>query len=219
MEGIVIGLLGTIATVIISIATLAYWLGRKFVQIEARFVQVEDRFRGIDERFKQIDNRFAQIESRLDHIEARLSKVESRLDDIEARLNRLERGLFNLADAYVGSQEFFVEFLVHESVLRPAARDLLVNEVKRIMKLALPSNPLTKEEWEKIKLYFEKSERNEITLEEAEEFRRLARKVVREYGHYVEAWKLHLYATMTLAFVRKKYWEERERKKKEKDES
>lgn len=138
MEGIVIGLLGTIATVIISIATLAYWLGRKFAQIETR-------------------------------------------------LDNLGRGLFNLADAYVGYQEFFVEFLIHESVLRPAARDLLVNEVKRIMKLALPSNPLTKEEWEKIKLYFEKSERNEITLEEAEEFRRLARKVVREYGHYVEA--------------------------------
>ncbi|MCD6096112.1 MAG: hypothetical protein J7J99_06065, partial [Thermoprotei archaeon] len=87
MEGIVIGLLGTIATVIVSIATLAYWLGRKF----------------------------AQIETRLDH---------------------LGRGLFNLADAYVGYQEFFVEFLIHESVLRPAARDLLVNEVKRMMKLA-----------------------------------------------------------------------------------
>jgi hypothetical protein len=37
-----------------------------------------------------------------------------------------------------------------------------------------------------------------LTLEEALELRELARKVAWTYGHRVEAWKLHLYATMAL---------------------
>ncbi|MEM2708622.1 MAG: hypothetical protein QW534_03125 [Candidatus Methanomethylicia archaeon] len=43
-------------------------------------------------------------------------------------------------------------------------------------------NPLSRVELKKIEEYIEKSEDNTIILEEAEEFRDLARKFVLEYG-------------------------------------
>ncbi len=176
----VLGFIGTIATIVISIATLAYWLGKKFAEIE-------ERFRLIDERFREIDRRFSELERKLDTKIARL------------------------ADAFTSYQEFFVEFLVHEGVIKRSARDMVVNEAKRLMRLAISVNPLTREEWEKLRIYLEKSERDELTLEEADEFLELARKVVREYGEYPEAWKLHIYATITRALIRKKYLEEQEK--------
>jgi hypothetical protein len=78
------------------------------------------------------------------------------------------------------------------------------------MRLAT-TNPLTKEEWARLKELFEKSERNELTLEEADEFLELARKVALEYGEYPEAWKLHIYATITRALLYKKYYEEKQK--------
>jgi hypothetical protein len=63
------------------------------------------------------------------------------------------------------------------------------------------ANSLTREEWDRLKEFFEKSEKNELTLEEADEFLELARKVALEYGEYPEAWKLHIYATITRALT------------------
>ncbi|WP_243670316.1 hypothetical protein [Vulcanisaeta sp. JCM 16161] len=70
---------------------------------------------------------------------------------------------------------------------------MLRNEARRVMKLAVSGNPLSKEEWDRIKELLDK---DELTLEEALELRELARKVVREYGEYPEAWKLHIYASI-----------------------
>lgn len=70
-------------------------------------------------------------------------------------------------------------------------------------------NPLTREEWVKVKEYLDKSERGELTLEEADEFLELARKVVKEYGEYPEAWKLHIYAIVVRALLIKKYAEKK----------
>jgi len=61
-----------------------------------------------------------------------------------------------------------------------------------------------------------KNERWELTLDEADEFLELARKVVKEYGEYPEAWKLHIYATIVRALTIKKYAEKKEEKRQEK---
>jgi hypothetical protein len=166
-----VGGVGGFATII----GVAYWLGRKFAE-------VENRFEDIDKKFKLIDKRFDELEERLSR--------------------RIER----LADAFTFYQEFFVEYLASEGVIKGGARELLAREARRVVRLAL-ANPLSREEWEKLKEYLDKSERDELTLEEADEFLELARKVVKEYGEYPEAWKLHIYATITRALTAKKYAE------------
>jgi hypothetical protein len=112
--------------------------------------------------------------------------------------------------AFTNYQEFFIEFLAREGVVKNEDREILIKEARRVMKLAT-ANPLTKEEWARLKELFEKSERNELTLEEADEFLELARKVAWEYGEYPEAWKLHIYATITRALLYKKYYEEKQK--------
>jgi hypothetical protein len=184
-----VGGLGGLATVI----GIAYWLGKKFTEIDYRFRLIEERFKTIDERFNRIDERFEEIDKRFDDLK----------NYIDSRINRL-------ATAFTDYQEFFIEFLTTEGVVRERYRDVLIKEAKRVMRLAT-TNPLTKEEWARLKELFEKSERNELTLEEADEFLELARKVALEYGEYPEAWKLHIYATITRALLYKKYYEEKQK--------
>jgi hypothetical protein len=111
----------------------------------------------VDERFKAVDERFKELK------------------------NYIDSGINRLATAFTDYQEFFIEFLTTEGVVRERYRDVLVKEAKRVMRLAT-TNPLTKEEWARLKELFEKSERDELTLEEADEFLELARKVALEYG-------------------------------------
>jgi hypothetical protein len=151
-----------------------------------KFSEIDYRFRLMEERFKAIDERFDDLKNYID-----------------SRINRL-------ATAFTDYQEFFIGFLTTEGVVRERYRDVLVKEAKRVMRLAT-TNPLTKEEWARLRELFEKSERGELTLEEADEFLELARKVVVEYGEYIEAWKLHLYATITRALLYKKYYEEKQK--------
>lgn len=89
---------------------------------------------------------------------------------------------------------------------------MLKNEAARILRLAA-TNPLTKEEWEKILKYLVKDLKT-FTLEEAYEFRELARKVVREHGDVPEAYKLHIYASIAVGMAYRRLDE----KKKEKEE-
>jgi hypothetical protein len=186
----IINIIATIASVSVAVATLGFWLGKKFTEIDYRFKLIDERFKAVDERFKEIDKGFAELEKRISR--------------------RIER----LSLAFTSYQEFFIEFLSREGVIRGDARDLLVREARRVAKLSV-ANPLTKEEWEKILKYIEKNP-EEFTLEEAEEFLELARKVVMEYGEYVEAWKLHILAAMTVGIVLRKYREKEEKKVEEK---
>ena len=183
--------LGGLATVV----GIARWLGKKFTEIDCRFRLMEERFKAVDERFKAIDERFEEIDKRFEDLKSY----------IDSSINRL-------ATAFTDYQEFFIEFLTTEGVVKERYRDVLVKEAKRVMRLAT-ANPLTKEEWERLRELFEKSERNELTLEEADEFLELARKVALEYGEYPEAWKLHIYATITRALLYKKYYEEKQRQR------
>ncbi|MEM2195028.1 MAG: hypothetical protein QW803_11260 [Candidatus Methanomethylicia archaeon] len=206
---IIVGFIGTIVSIVTSLILMAYWLGRKFAGIDERFKNIDEKFKNIDERFKNIDEKFKNMENNIDaRFKSMENSIDARFKSMEGRIGLVERAIRGLAEAFSGYQEFFIEYLISEGVVKSRVRSLLVGEARRLMRIAVQLNPLSKEEWEKIKLYLDKSERDEITIEEAEEFRELARKVTREYGHLTEAWKLHIYATMTLAFTRKKYLEE-----------
>jgi hypothetical protein len=160
---------------------------------------------------KYVDDKVEELKEYTDSRVSELKEYfEGRLGELEERFSsRIER----LAEAFTSYQEFFVEFLTTEGVIKPGYRDLLIKHARGTMRLAA-LNPLTREEWERLKLYLDKSERDELTLEEADDFLELARKVVREYGEHPEAWKLHIYAAMTRALTAKRYYEQRGREEK-----
>ena len=194
----VINIIVTVATVIGSVLGLGYWLGRKITALEYRFRVLEERFKAIDERFNRIDER---VESLKLYIGTRFNEIDKGIGDVDRRFNELKDYVDNrlnefdkrvgsrirrLAMAFTNYQEFFIEFLSMEGIIKDRDKEMLVKESKRVMRLAV-ANPLTKEEWERLKELFEKSEMDELTLEEADEFLELARKVVIEYGEYIEA--------------------------------
>jgi septal ring factor EnvC (AmiA/AmiB activator) len=207
--------IGFSITIIGMLGSVVYWLGGKFKEIEMRlniiderFKQVDERFRQIDERFKQVDERFRQIDERFRGIEQRLDElrryVDERLNELRNYIGRVELRVTRLTEAYTNYQEFFVEYLTAEGLIKREKADLLRNEARRMMRLAALANPLTKEEWERLKELLDKDP-DKVTLEEALELRELARKVVREYGEYPEAWKLHIYASILVgAAIRRK---------------
>ena len=109
-----------------------------------------------------------------------------------------------MAEASRAYQEFFIEYLSVKGLLRLSEASMLKGEIERFTRLST-MNPLTKEEWEKIRRYLEK---DELTLEEALELRRLARKVTDEYGDRIEAWKLHIYASIMVGWALRRKLEE-----------
>ncbi|HDI31205.1 MAG TPA: hypothetical protein ENF80_00130 [Thermofilum sp.] len=154
----------TLATLIPILTTL----GVITYWLGRKFAEIEAKFGRIDEKFRDVDNRFEEI---IKHIDLRVSRI---------------------AEAFRSYQEFFVEYPAAQGMLKDGEASMLKNEALRLMRLAA-TNPLTKEEWERIRRYLEK---DELTLEEALELRELARKATDEYGERPEAWKLHIYASI-----------------------
>jgi DNA repair exonuclease SbcCD ATPase subunit len=191
---VLITIIGTLVPVLLSLITLAYWLGGKFASIDERFARIDERFERIDERFKSIDKRFEEVNKRFEEVNRRFEEVKAYID---SRINRL-------AEANRAYQEFFIEYLSVKGLLRPLEASMLKGEIERFTRLST-MNPLTREEWEKIRRYLEK---DELTLEEALELRRLARKVTDEYGDRIEAWKLHIYASIMVGWALRKKLEE-----------
>ncbi len=194
---LLISIFSVVITIIISIATLAYWLGRRFTALEGEIKDVETRLGG---EIKNLENKLG----------GEIKDVETRLG---GEIKRLRGVIRRLGAAFVGYQEFFIEFLVGEGVLAKERGDMVKGEVRRVLEIAF-TNPISKEEWRRIKELLDK---DELTLEEALELRELARKVAWVYGHRVEAWKLHLYASMAVGFARKKLEEEKKKQREKKE--
>jgi len=221
-----IGGIGGFATILYVV----YWLGRKFAEIDSRFREIEMRFQQIDEKFKHIDERFKEIDKRFEGIDRRFEGVDRRFESLEKRIENIERrieGLENrvvvlestvrrIALAFHSYQEFLLDLLTGEGVLKRESAELAKAESQRILKLAL-ANPFTKEEWERLKRYLEK-DIDEFTMEEAEDFLELARKAVMDYGigeGVVEAFKLHIYATIVRSMTYRRILREKEKQKSE----
>jgi DNA repair exonuclease SbcCD ATPase subunit len=191
VDELLILLIGLTISIIGILGGGLFWLGGEFREIRMRFKEIDERFRQIDERFKEIDRRFDELKS---YVDERFNELKGYVDDrfnelkgyIDFKVNRL-------SEAFNDYQEFFVEYLSAEGLLKPEKATMVKNEARRIMKLATSTNPLTKEEWKRLGELLDK---DDLTLEEALELRELARKVVKEYGEYPEAWKLHIYASI-----------------------
>jgi len=194
LVSVLLTIIGTLVPVLISLLTLAYWLGVKFASIDERFKRIDERFKSIDERFNWIDRRFEELKA---YVDSKFNELKSYVD---SRVGRL-------AEANRAYQEFFVEYLVVKGLLGSSEASMIKGESSRMFKLATV-NPITREEWEKARRYFEK---DELTLEEALEFREITRKITDEYGHLPEAWKLHIYASIMVGLALRKKLEEEKR--------
>jgi hypothetical protein len=167
-------MLGNLITILISIASLAYWLGKKFTQIDERFKIIDEKFKVIDEKFKAVDERFNNFER----------AINGRFDAMERRIN-------SIMEATRNQLEFFTEFLGFRKVIEQRDVTFVKGELYR---LSSTHNPLTKEESIRLKELLDKEK---LSLQEADELREIARKLVREYGDKIgETWKLLIYASI-----------------------
>ena len=171
------GLVGVIATVITSVAALAYWLGRKFSEIDARFSEIDRRFSEVYRRFDKIDSKLADIDRRLDEMDARFSEVDSRFsevyrrfDGVDGRLRGVESSVRALAAASSESHRVVVDFLALKGLVERAEAEYLSRRIEGVFKLYTTANPLKREEVEFLKNFISKAARNvdEVTIEEAE---------------------------------------------------
>ena len=142
-------------------------------------------------KFKEIEMRFREVDRRFD-------EVYRKFDEVNSRIGRL-------AGAFVNYQEFFIEFLASEGVLKAEKAVLARGELLRFVRLAM-QNPFTKEELRRLEELILK---DELTLEETLELRELARKAINEYWQYPEAWKLHMYACIMVGLALRREMEKR----------
>jgi len=54
-------LIPVLASILVSVASLAYWLGRKFTLIDERFERINERFEKVNERFERLEREFSSF--------------------------------------------------------------------------------------------------------------------------------------------------------------
>ncbi len=150
LNEIVVTILSTVIPIITSIAMLAYWLGKKFAEINERFRLIDEGFRLIDERFKLIDDRFKSIDE---------------------RFRSIERAFRVLMNASAEAHRIIIDFLSIKGIIGRDEAEYLSKRIRGIFSVyAIQTNPLTKEEWKFLKEFFDRAATNvdDVTIEEAE---------------------------------------------------
>jgi hypothetical protein len=124
-----------------SIASLAYWLGRKFEAIDRRFEAIDRRFEEVDRRFEGVDKRFDELEKRI-------------VVSFEAFKN-----------AALAMNTMLVKFMGLKGLFTPQESRFLTSEMNRMMSAFKSQlNPLTKEEYEFVVRVLSKEDPNKITI-------------------------------------------------------
>ncbi|MGC9009993.1 MAG: hypothetical protein ACP5I7_05185, partial [Sulfolobales archaeon] len=90
--------IATLITIVSSFSALAYWLGKKFSEIDNRFMV-------IDEKFNQVDKRFNQIDKRFESLETRFNEINKRLDVLANQIDRLESAFLQFSEILVSTLE------------------------------------------------------------------------------------------------------------------
>jgi len=139
--------------------------------------------------------------------------VDRRLESLETSLKAYMHEKFNSLKKNLRSvNEFMIDFLSYEGVLRREASELLRREMSRVLSGNPITDVLTEEERIRLKELIEK---DELTLEEADELYKIADKLVEEYGDkYTEVWKLLWYSRFWIGYNLRKQREERKEEKK-----
>jgi len=107
-----IAVLGLAVTIVVQIAGLAYWLGRKFATIEERFREIHRRFEEVDRRFSGVDERFKGIEQRFEEINKRFEEIDKRFEKLEQDLREdIKRALSTVVSTATAMNSLVVDFL------------------------------------------------------------------------------------------------------------
>jgi hypothetical protein len=153
--------LASAASVAASAAGLAYWLGKKFSEVDARFKLVGERLERVEERF---DERF-------EHVEEGFRRVEERLERVEERLGRLE-------SAFTA----FVELLLSVLQAKGALAQSEVLGAESAVRALLPppsSKYYTREVYERLKQLLDK-DLDDYTMADISELEKIADLMERE---------------------------------------
>ncbi|GAB6944296.1 hypothetical protein [Vulcanisaeta sp. JCM 14467] len=192
----IVSIITTVISVVASVASLAYWLGRRFAEIEFRFTELENRFNSIEDRLSKLEERVSELENRISRLENRLGKLEERVDGIEGRLARLENAFVQFSDVLIATFE-------SKNMLTQTEAMTLRGLVRALMPI-----PRTKyytwKVYERLKQLLDKDP-NDYTMADIEELFQIAdliekegmetnRKELLEY-----AWKLRYYAMVARA--------------------
>jgi len=161
-----IAVLGLAVTIVVQIAGLAYWLGKKFATIEEKFGE-------IDKRFEEVDRRFEKLEQDL--------------------REEVRRAFSTVASTATAMNSLVVDFLALKGLVTREERDFLRRQLES-MASAIALNPITREEVEFIRKVFSKPE-EEITIEELDKALEILKRWFYETGKE-EAYKMYLYAYM-----------------------
>jgi hypothetical protein len=136
-----------------SIASLAYWLGRKFEVIDRRFEAIDRRFEEVDKRFEGVDRRFEELE------------------------RRIEGSFEAFKNAVLAVNTMLVEFMGLKGLFTPQESRFPTSEMNRIISAFKPQlNPMTKEEYEFVMSVLSKEDPDKITIEEAEKIAEIGKR-------------------------------------------
>ena len=161
MEELLYYVVGFSLTIIGMIASVAYWLGRRFALIDRKFDSLRNEFR---EELREVRTEF---DGKLGSLKAELG---GRLDALQGEVREL-RGQFarafeGLKTAVSSSHALILDFLALKGLLDEKEAGFVKAEIDRVISM-VQLNPITMEELEFLKRVVAKDV-NEITLEEAE---------------------------------------------------
>lgn len=244
MDEFLITLIGEAITIIASTASLAYWLGRRFTEIDYRFREMEremnyrfgevdkkleetnrrfedvdHRFKSIDERLNRIDEKLAEIDKRFVEMDRRFIEIDKRLSDMDRKLDtfkgEVKNMLLDLASTVRNAQEFMTEVMSYEGALSPKGVVLIRNELDRLYTSLVGRIRGNPLTKEELEEIGRYIKKDRLTLEEAYRFKELAWKLVQEYAREIpDVWKFYWYAVAWIGWAAR--MEEEERKKEEK---
>jgi len=130
-----------------------------------------------------------------------IGDLRERLTRVEDGIERLGEGLGRLTNVINSVGEAIVDYLGFRGVLKPEEATYLKSEIKRITSIA--TNPFTETERRRL---LELVDKDDLTIEEAEELHELARKFYREYIEKTpDAYKVLLYAAAKHGEVLRKH--------------
>jgi hypothetical protein len=189
-------------TIIGMIASVAYWLGRRFASIVRKFDSLRNEFREkLGEVRMEFDSKLGGLKAELGGVEAGLkagldsvkAELGGRLDSLQREVQEL-RGAFarafeGLKSAVSSSHALTLDFLALKGLLDEKEVGFAKAEVERAASM-VKLNPITREELEFLKRVVAKDV-NEITLEEAEKIVEIGKRWWFEDGSEI-AYKVYL---------------------------
>jgi len=192
-------IIASILTTLVTVGSLAYWLGKKFSQIDNKFEQIDRRFEQVNERFKQIDYRFQQIDKRFEKID---NKFDEMRKEMNLRFDQLYRALVSFNQS---TYTTLIDFMTLKGIFTRDEREFLVREVERLSKAYAITNPLKSDEVRfilEVMREIREKDPKEIDLSKLDKILEIADRLLRKEGTR-EAAELWFKTYMLKAILRK----------------